>query len=99
MTIVRQVGSLKQERAKRVRPFFDFRERRRQAGKLRSGGELEIVGAVGNQLVAKSFEDLPVLQEESAGHALHVAGGKADEVAFQPGHQHAVDTFAVEVLA
>jgi hypothetical protein len=83
----------------RASGFFDFRERRRRAEKSRSGGEFEIVGAVGNQPVAKGFEDLPFLQEESAGHALHVASGKADEVAFQPGHQHAVDTFAVEVLA
>jgi hypothetical protein len=60
---------------------------------------LEIVGAVGNQLVAKSFEDLPVLQEESAGHALDVAGWEADKIAFEPGHQHEVDTFAIEILA
>ena len=63
------------------------------------GRELEIVGAVGNQLVAKDFDDLAVVQEESAGHALDIAGGEADKITFEPGHQHAVDAFAVEVLA
>ena len=99
MNIVRQVGSLTQEAARRASHFFDFRECRRRAGKLRSGGELEIVGTVGNQPVAKGFEDLPVLQEESAGHALDIPRGQADKIAFEPRHQHAVDTFAVEVLA
>ena len=60
---------------------------------------MEIVGAVRDQPVAKSFEDLPVLKEESAGHALDISCGQADKIAFQPGHQHAVDAFAVEVLA
>jgi hypothetical protein len=99
VNIVRQVGSLTQEGARRARRFFDFRERRRPAGKLRSGGEFEIVGAVRDQPVAKGFEDLSVLKQKSAGHALHVACGQPDEVAIQPGHQHAVDTFAVEILA
>ena len=48
--------------------------------------------------MAKGFEDLPVLQEESAGHALDISRRQADKIAFEPGHQHAVDAFAVEVL-
>jgi hypothetical protein len=49
--------------------------------------------------VAKRTFDLIVSQEERARHSLHVSGGKADETAFEPGHQQAVDTFAVEILA
>jgi hypothetical protein len=97
VNIVRQVGSLRQEGAKRARLFFC--EHQRRAGKLRSGGEFEIVGAVGDQPVAKGLEDLPVLKQESAGHALHVACRQTNKIAFEPGHQHAIDTFAVEVLA
>ena len=43
--------------------------------------------------------DLIVLQQERARHALRVAGGKADKIAFEPGHQHARDAFAVQILA
>ena len=49
--------------------------------------------------MAKGFEDLSVLKQKSAGHALHVACGQPDEITIQPGHQQAVDTFAVEILA
>ena len=60
---------------------------------------MEIVRAVGNEFMAKGFKDLAVVEEESAGHALDIAGGATDKIAFEPGHQHAVDAFAVEVLA
>ena len=49
--------------------------------------------------MAKRSFDLVVLQKECARHALHVTGGKANEMALEPGHQQAVDAFAVEILA
>jgi len=39
------------------------------------------------------------LQQERARHALYVAGGKSDKIALEPGHQHARDAFAVQILA
>jgi hypothetical protein len=60
---------------------------------------LQIVGAVGNQFVPEGVSDLIVLQQERARHAFYVAGRKADKIAFEPGHQHAGDTFAVQILA
>jgi hypothetical protein len=49
--------------------------------------------------VAECVFDLVVLQQERAGHALCVAGGKSDKIALKPGHQHARDAFAVQILA
>jgi len=49
--------------------------------------------------MAEGILDLRALQQERTGHALHVASGKADKIAFEPGHQHAIDAFAVEILA
>jgi hypothetical protein len=43
------------------------------------------------------FDEI-VLQQESARHALYVAGGKARKIAIQPGHQETIDAFAVQVL-
>ena len=66
---------------------------------LLGGGEVEIVGPVGDQFVAEAFEDLVAANQKSAGHALDVSGRKANKVAFEPRHQHTVDAFAVEILA
>jgi hypothetical protein len=66
---------------------------------LSGGGELQIVGTIGNQFVAECVFDLVVLQQERAWHALYVAGGKSDKIAIEPGHQHARDAFAVQILA
>jgi hypothetical protein len=66
---------------------------------LPGGCQLQIVGAVGNQFVAERVFDLIALQQERAGHALYVAGGKTDKIAIEPGHQHAIDAFAVQILA
>jgi hypothetical protein len=49
--------------------------------------------------VAEGFENLAISQEEGAGHALNIASGQADEIAFQPGRQHAIDAFTIEILA
>lgn len=49
--------------------------------------------------MAKGGLDLIILQQERAGHALHVAGRKQCEVACHPGHQRPIDTFAIEILA
>ncbi len=70
-----------------------------RCGRLRGGSKGEIVWAVGNQFVAKRFEDLAISQEEGAGHLLHIACGQSNEVAIEPGKQHTVNAFAVEVLA
>ena len=39
------------------------------------------------------------MEQKSAGHSLNVAGRETDKVAFEPGHEHAIDAFAVEILA
>ena len=95
VNIVRQVGGLAQER------FAGYGESYRATarGRLRDGCELQIVGAIGNQFVTECVFDLIVLQQEGARHALRVAGGKADKIAFEPGHQHARDAFAIQILA
>jgi len=62
-------------------------------------GKIEIVGPVRNQFVAKTLENVIAANQKCARHLLYVAGGESDEVAFEPGEQHAVDAFAVEVLA
>ena len=49
--------------------------------------------------MAKCVFDLRVLQEKRSGHALHVTGGKQRKITFEPGRQHAENTFAVEILA
>ena len=96
MNIVLQVGGLAQEQAAgRQEMLLGYGKR---LG-LRRGCQLQIVGAVGNQFVAESVFDLIALQQERAGHALDVAGGKTDKIAIEPGHQHAIDAFAVQVLA
>jgi hypothetical protein len=61
--------------------------------------QLQVVGSVGNQFVAECIFDLRVLQEKRTGHALHIAGGKQRKITFEPGHQHAENAFAVEILA
>jgi hypothetical protein len=49
--------------------------------------------------VTKRLEDAIVLQQERTGHALNIAGREAYEIAFEPGHQHAENALAIEVLA
>ena len=49
--------------------------------------------------MAEGILDLRALQQERTGHALHVAGGKQRKVPFEPGHQHTINAFAVEILA
>jgi len=63
------------------------------------GGQIEVVWPVGDQFVSKSFEDVIAAEQKRAGHLLHIAGGKSDEVAFEPRKQHAVNAFTVEILA
>jgi len=70
-----------------------------QSGGLGASCELQVVGSVGNQFVAKGIFDLCVLQEKRTGHALHITGGKQRKIAFEPRHQHAENAFAVEILA
>jgi hypothetical protein len=49
--------------------------------------------------VAKGFEDALVVQEECARHALHVARGKPYKIPIEPRHQHAINAFAIQLLA
>ena len=49
--------------------------------------------------MAECIFDLRVLQEKRTGHALHIAGGKQRKITFEPGHQHTINAFAVEILA
>ena len=42
--------------------------------------------------------DFGVSEEENAGHAFDVACGEADEVAVEPGYEHAGEAFAIEIL-
>jgi hypothetical protein len=49
--------------------------------------------------VAESLHNLIVAQQENAGHALHVSGWKAREVARKPSRQHAENAFRIQVLA
>ena len=49
--------------------------------------------------MAECVFDLRVLQEKRTGHALHVAGRKQRKITFEPGHQHTINAFAVEILA
>src|SRR5262249_55712493 len=70
----------------------------RPDGQLGGSGQGYVVGAVGNQLVAKSSVNLIIVQEENAWHALDVAGRHAHEVSREPGSEHAKDAFAVHVL-
>ena len=67
--------------------------------RLRGGRESEVIGSVRNQLVAKGLLDLVPVYPKDAGHSLDVAGWRAHEIAGKPGHEHAKDTFRVEVLA
>ena len=69
-----------------------------ESGGLGSG-EGEIVGAIGDKFVTESLANFAVSQEKSAGHALRIAGGKSDKVAFEPGEEHALNAFGVEILA
>lgn len=62
-------------------------------------GEGEVVGAIGNQSVTEGLANFAALQEKSTGHALDIAGGKPDKVAFEPGEEHALNAFGVEILA
>ena len=100
MNIVLQVGGLAQERVARsaqiARSLACLGSDR--AG-LRRGGEPQIVGTIGNQFVTKCVFDLVVLQQKRARHPLYVARGKSDKIALEPGHQHARDAFAVQILA
>jgi hypothetical protein len=57
------------------------------------------VRAVGDQFVAVGFDEFAAVEKKNAGHALHVTGRETDKIALQPGYEHAVDTFAIEVLA
>jgi hypothetical protein len=70
-----------------------------QKGGLPGRCELQVVGSVGNQFVAECILDLRVFEEKRTGHSLHIAGGKQRKITFEPGHQHAQDAFAVEILA
>jgi len=49
--------------------------------------------------VPKGLANFSVLQKESAGHALDVASGESDKVALEPGEEHALNAFGVEILA
>lgn len=49
--------------------------------------------------MAERFQNAVVTEQKSAGHSLNVAGRETDKVAFEPGHEHAIDAFAVEILA
>lgn len=42
---------------------------------------------------------MAVSQKEGARHALYISSGKTDKITFEPGEQHAVDAFSVEILA
>ena len=83
MNIVRQDGGLAQGRS----------------CKTSCGGKIEIVGPVRNQFVAKALEKVAATNQKCAGHLLHIACGQSNEVAIEPGKQHTVNAFAVEVLA
>lgn len=63
------------------------------------GSEFDVIGAVRNQLVAKSGFDVGAAQKKGAGHTLHIAGRQTDKVSVQPGEDHAVDAFAIQILA
>jgi len=49
--------------------------------------------------VPKGTLDLVVLEKESARHALDISRRQQGKIAFHPGHQHAIDAFAVQILA
>ncbi len=72
MNIVRQDGGLAQGRS----------------CKTSCGGQIEIVGPVRNQFVAKAFQKVIATNQKCAGHLLHIAGGQSNEVAVEPGKQH-----------
>jgi len=86
--IVRQVGGLAQAWVERVRPTAS-----------RGRCEFQKIWTVRNQLVAKRILDLTVLQEKSARHALDITRRQQGKIALHPGHQHAMDALAVQVLA
>src|SRR5713101_4753753 len=65
---------------------------------LRRRSEGEVVGAVGDELVAKGLQDGAVAEEEDAGHAFNVAGRSAEEVAAAPGGEYARDAFGIQIL-
>ena len=83
MNIVRQDGGLAQGRN----------------CKTSCGGQIEIVRPVRNQFVTKALEQVAATDQKCAGHLLHIARGQSNEVAVEPGKQHAINAFAIEVLA
>ena len=64
-----------------------------------ASGEGEVVGAIGDQFVTEGLANFAAFEEKSAGHALDIASGKADKVTFEPGEEHALNAFGVEILA
>ena len=71
---------------------------KRGSGALGGIGESDVVGPVGDEVVAEEFADFVVLDKKDAGHALDVSGRQTDEVAFEPGKEHAIEAFAIEIL-
>ena len=69
------------------------------ASKSPRGCQIDVVGPIGNQLVAKRRLDLMVTQEKRSRHALHVSSRNQGEVTCQPRQQHSIDAFTVEILA
>ena len=67
--------------------------------KTSRGSQIEIVRPVRNQFVTKALEQVAATNQKCAGHLLYIAGGQSNEVAVKPGKQHAIDAFAIEVLA
>ena len=67
--------------------------------KTSCGGQIEIVGPVRNQFGAKTLENVIAANQKCARHLLYIASGQSNEVAVEPGKQHAIDAFAIEVLA
>ena len=49
--------------------------------------------------MAEGIFYLTALQQERARHALYIAGRETDKIAIEPGRQHAIDAFAVQILA
>jgi hypothetical protein len=68
-------------------------------GKQSDSRKIKIIGPIRNEFMAKRFEYAIVLEQKSTGHALNIACRQSRKIAFEPGHQHAIDTLAVEILA
>jgi hypothetical protein len=75
------------------------KRRNGEGGRLGEVRESEVVGAVGDSLVAERFANCGALDKKYARHALDFAGWKADKMAVKEGADGAADAFRVEQLA